>query len=280
MEFISNNNKGMIWGLLQENNIFDGLETDKFDRIRTMFDDTIASININNKLMTLLEKNKLAMDILINKIKDEKTKPNNSIQMVYKAEDIQNRRNQDFNIKLKEQQDSMNSMMNPAKPKEVRFSDENSIDDKPIGDEMDRLIAERLATRERELEFPVITPETEQWLNNNHEVKIHVDNKTVPLNENKTIELYAETLKDNVSENSIFNKLKRKIEVTTNREIQYETSTESNSTLLHIEQEISILRENQDKIMNMCSQILEILQNTTPFTPFFISNADFHDIKK
>ena len=101
MEFISNNNKGMIWGLLQENNIFDGLETDKFDRIRTMFDDTIASININNKLMTLLEKNKLAMDILINKIKDEKTKPNNSIQMVYKAEDIQNRRNQDFNMKLK-----------------------------------------------------------------------------------------------------------------------------------------------------------------------------------
>jgi hypothetical protein len=261
MEFISNNNKGMIWGLLQENNIFDGLETDKFDRIRTMFDDTIASININNKLMTLLEKNKLAMDILINKIKDEKTKPNNSIQMVYKAEDIQNRRNQDFNMKLKKQQNDMNLMMNPAKPKEVRFSDENSIDDKPIGDEMDRLIAERLATRERELEFPVITPETEQWLNNNHEVKIHVDNKTVPLNENKAIELYAETLKDNVSENSIFNKLKRKIEVTTNREIQYETSTESNSTLLHIEQEISILRENQDKIMNMCSQILEILQN-------------------
>ena len=73
--------------------------------------------------------------------------------------------------------------------------------------------------------------------------------------------MVIEPIKGNVLENSIINKLKRKTEVMTTRETKNETITES-KTLLHIEQEISIMRENQDKIMNMCSQILEILQNT------------------
>ena len=235
------------------------------------------------------------MNTLIKKINDEKSKPKKSIQMVYRAEDIQNKREQEFNVKLKEQQDNLNKMINPTKPKAMSFSDETINEDKPIGDDMDRLIAERLATRERELEIPQITKETEQWLNNNREVKLKIENKSVSFNESVTnipkpvdredrgdrhrnIELVVDNITENrvsnitenrvsnitenrVSnitenkvENSIFNKLKRKQDV-------QPVQVQSSGVGLNIEQELHTLRENQNKLMDMCTQILDILQN-------------------
>ena len=287
MEFISNNNKGLIWGLLQESNVFDGIENENFARIQTIFEDTISNVHRSNTNLSLLEKNKLAMNTLIKKINDEKSKPKKSIQMVYRAEDIQNKREQEFNVKLKEQQDNLNKMINPTKPKAMSFSDETINEDKPIGDDMDRLIAERLATRERELEIPQITKETEQWLNNNREVKLKIENKSVSFNESVTnipkpvdredrgdrhrnIELVVDNITENrvsnitenrVSnitenkvENSIFNKLKRKQDV-------QPVQVQSSGVGLNIEQELHTLRENQNKLMDMCTQIMDILQN-------------------
>ena len=279
MEFISNNNKGLIWGLLQESNVFDGIENENFARIQTIFEDTISNVHRSNTNLSLLEKNKLAMNTLIKKINDEKSKPKKSIQMVYRAEDIQNKREQEFNVKLKEQQDNLNKMINPAKPKAMSFSDETINEDKPIGDDMDRLIAERLATRERELEIPQITKETEQWLNNNREVKLKIENKSVSFNESvtnipKPIDRNIELVVDNITENrvsnmtenrvnsivenkienSIFNKLKRKQDVPP---IQLQSS----GVGLNIEQELRTLRENQNKLIDMCTQIMDILQN-------------------
>lgn len=279
MEFISNNNKGLIWGLLQESNVFDGIENENFARIQTIFEDTISNVHRSNTNLSLLEKNKLTMNTLIKKINDEKSKPKKSIQMVYRAEDIQNKREQEFNVKLKEQQDNLNKMINPTKPKAMSFSDETINEDKPIGDDMDRLIAERLATRERELEIPQITKETEQWLNNNREVKLKIENKTVSFNESvtnipKPVDRNIELVVDNITEyrvsnmtenrvnsivenkieNSIFNKLKRKQDVPP---IQLQSS----GVGLNIEQELRTLRENQNKLIDMCTQIMDILQN-------------------
>ena len=58
MEFISNNNKGLIWGLLQESNIFDGIENENFARIQTLFEDTISNVHRSNTNLSLLEKNR------------------------------------------------------------------------------------------------------------------------------------------------------------------------------------------------------------------------------
>jgi hypothetical protein len=257
MEFISNQNKGLIWGLLQESDAFNGIEDDKFTNIQAMFEDTVSNVNRNNSKMTLLEKNKLTMNTMIKKINDEKTRPKKTIQMVYKAEDLQAKREQDFNLKLKEQQDELNKLINPTKPKEVSFSDANSQEDAPIGDEMDRLIAERLASRERELEIPQITLEAEQWLNNNRKVKLHIDEKKVSFSENKIVEqneidrpvTQLTVPREIITENSIFNKLKRK------------PDEQLSSKGMNLELEIKMLRENQESLMKICSQILSILQD-------------------
>ena len=57
-------------------------------------------------------------------------------------------------------------------------------------------------------------------------------------------------------ENSIFNKLKRKQDVQ-----PVPVQVQSQSTGLNIEQELHALRENQNKLMDMCTQIMDILQN-------------------
>lgn len=286
MEFISNHNKGLIWGLLQESEVFNGIENDKFTNIQSMFEDTISHVYRTNATLTLLEKNKLTMNTMIKKINDEKTRPTKKIQIVYRAEDLQHKREQDFNLKLKEQQDDLNKLINPTKPKEVSFSDVNSNDDAPIGDEMDRLIAERLASRERELEIPSITKEAEDWLSNNgnnsniinsrinNSVNIEaIPEKKVSFNkniENDMTDRHIQTSMSRVNtmiQNDIFNKLKRKtneiqldIVDTSNISNISNTNDTTPGRMMNIEQEIKLLKDNQEKILSMCSQIIYILQ--------------------
>jgi hypothetical protein len=260
MEFISANNKGMIWGLLQESNIFNGIENEKFANIQSLFEETIRSININNQRLSLLEKNKLTMETLMQQINDEKSKPKKTIQVVYKAEDLQNKRTEDFNMKLKQQQDSMNSMMNVSKPKEVTFSDETDGDDKPIGDEMDRLISERMASRERELEIPVMTQETETWLNTSNTTNTtNTSNTTNTTNnefQNKTEPII--TKKKSSGTSDIFSKLKRKTE---NILINSQSNNSNDIGVdVTIKEEILKIRSDQEIIKQTCLHILEILQ--------------------
>ena len=170
MEFISNKNKAMIWGLLQDSNIFEGIENEKYNKIQHTFEETINAIHRSNVNAPLLDKNKMAMNELLGKINNEKNRqvkvkvkdiPEKPMEMIYRSSDLQNKRASELTIKLKEQQDSMTSLLNPAKPVDVNFSDNSVDEDKPIGDEMDRLISERLASRERELEIPSMTKEAE-----------------------------------------------------------------------------------------------------------------------
>jgi len=56
-------------------------------------------------------------------------------------------------------------MINPTKPKEINFNDNIKDDeDRPIGNDMDRLIAERMASRERELEIPQVSEEAKKMV--------------------------------------------------------------------------------------------------------------------
>ena len=48
-DYISNNNKGMLWGILQENNIFANINNDKFNNIQSIFENTIQTIYKTNR---------------------------------------------------------------------------------------------------------------------------------------------------------------------------------------------------------------------------------------
>ncbi len=87
--------------------------------------------------------------------------------MIYKAEDLQNERQNKMNEDYNNQKQNLNAALNPNKPQDINFKDKDDENvDRPIGDEMDTLIAERMASRERELEIPEMSDKAKQWVNN------------------------------------------------------------------------------------------------------------------
>jgi len=276
MEFNSNNNKGLIWGLLQESNIFQGIDDKQFPKIQAILEDTINNIEATQSSYDLMAKNKMAMEELIFKINTEKNKPvkTSKVQMIYTSDDLSKERKDNFNNKLKQQQDNLNTYINPKVPEEPKFKDDG---DKPIGDDMDRLIAERMANRERELDVPQISKEAEEWINNSKEVKplpeIPIDsdkkvtfdlqsqekipvqetifNSDTNLSENDTSNIKLEV-------NNIFSKLKRK---TLPIRVDNDDNTDKRWNIEELinKKEFELLLENQEKIIGFCKSIIEKL---------------------
>ena len=263
MEYLSDRNKEMLWGLLQENNIFSGIPSENFQKIKSIFDNTMYEINRRDD-KNLMEKNKMTVEDLIIKMKLEKNTNSNTmskskIQVVYKSSDLKEEKNQQFNAKLEEQQTELNTLLNPKKPSSINFADSSDNEDKPIGNDMDRLIAERMATRERELDVPTLTEEGEKWLSNNNSNKI-VKGVDLDLDEEEKRVSFKKNISEDITEYNIntdietntnvkltpnitdlFKKIKRKSTI--------DTDISTNTDNFSIKEEIELLIKKQDSLI-------------------------------
>ena len=162
MNFLSNENKYMLWSVLQESDVFQNIPNERFKDIRAIFDSSLAAFSQNNQGSNeIVSMNKEIIPILLGKVHSIANSQNNdsnknklevvySSENAYKVEDIHKKREEEFNNKMQDQQHNMNELLQPKKPKEVSFADTN--EDKPIGGEMDEMIQNMLTSRERELE--------------------------------------------------------------------------------------------------------------------------------
>ena len=91
-----------------------------------------------------------------------------AVREIYNAEDFQNQKRQEVEIKMREKEAEMRSYFEVPRPKEIDFSDiprdshprtvttaDDDNGDSPLanGDDMDKLIAERIAARQRDLDI-------------------------------------------------------------------------------------------------------------------------------
>jgi hypothetical protein len=209
MSFLGEENKGLIWTLLQDNNTFEGLTNDKFPFVQKKFEDILGHINIEYGNNKLLEKNKIAIEMSIDMINKEKKGIDKKIQMIYKAQDLEDERKSKLNQEYNQHKQQLDSMINPSKPKEINFNDNIKDDeDRPIGKDMDRLIAERMASRERELEIPQVSEEAKKWLNNDNKINNNIETIKEEQREDRKESKKVSFNDDNV--NNIFDKLKKK----------------------------------------------------------------------
>jgi hypothetical protein len=261
MEYLSDRNKEMLWGLLQENNIFSGIPSENFQKIKSIFDNTMYEINRRGD-KNLMEKNKMTVEDLIIKMKLEKNTNSNTmskskIQVVYKSSDLKEERNQQFNTKLEEQQTELNTLLNPKKPSSINFADSSDNEDKPIGNDMDRLIAERMATRERELDVPILTEDGEKWLSNNNSNKIV---KGVDLDEEEKRVSFKKNISEDITEYNINSDIETdtKVKPTPNitdlfkkikRKPTIDTDISTNTDNFSIKEEIELLIKKQDSLI-------------------------------
>ena len=189
--FTSTDNKGLLWSVLHGGGKFNGVPDAALKKVQVMFETTINEMNETfqkmNQSVDLNVMNKEAVYVICNKLnalvinETMNTNPNPNpidqkkqqqipqLETIYRAEDIQKERQSAFNMELKKKEEEMSSIIKLRKPDEIKFSDDNY--DKPIGDDMERLLAETLASRERELDQITKGKEdkdiAEKWINPN-----------------------------------------------------------------------------------------------------------------
>ena len=188
-------NKEMLWTTLQESGAFAGLTREQFQPAQLAFDRSVQQASrsipgslsdVNKHIIRQFVQTELPMlrsnpnmnqnmNMNPNQTQNPKKK---KIEMVYRAEDLQTERASEFDRQLREKQAEMDSFLTLKKPTDVSFTDAASAEDKPIGGEMSRLIAQELAARERELVQlrPEDIKKAQQWIgtdnsNNNNATK-------------------------------------------------------------------------------------------------------------
>ena len=198
MDFLGNENKSLLWSVLQESDVFQNIPNNRFDDIRATFDKVLNNYNKNMDSSSIkqdmVSMNKEVIPILLNKINAISTSSVNSsqkkLEVVYRAEDmrvedVHKKRAEEFNTKIQEQQTNMNDLLQPKKPKEVSFADNK--EDKPLGGDMERLIQDMLTSRERELETISATQgdinDAKKWIGTSETTE-----KKIPLTEGRVLE--------------------------------------------------------------------------------------------
>jgi hypothetical protein len=169
-------NKELLWATLQESGAFAGLTRDQFQPVQAAFDRSVQQAAAKSGTAgSLSDANKLIIREFVQVLRTFQPNNNNNInnnnaamkkkkvELIYRAEDIQNERVGEFDRQLREKQAEMDSFLTLKKPDDVSFVD---AEDKPIGDEMTRLIAQELAARERELVQlkPEDIKKAQQWI--------------------------------------------------------------------------------------------------------------------
>jgi hypothetical protein len=238
MLFLSTQNKEILWSVLQENNIFDNIPNNEFSNVQKTFENILENYASQNEIdeNDIMKVNKEVIPILlteINSITNKKIasfkEPSKKIEVVYKSEDLKKNRMEEVQMKLKKQEDDMKTLLHPPKPKEVSFADNNTLDDKPIGGDMDRLVKEMLANRERELDTINTNDESrelaKQWISENdteHREESIKEHREESIKEPKKLQLQlpddiitpdvVPNQKDVITNktNDIFTKLKKK----------------------------------------------------------------------
>ena len=153
MEFLSNENKYLLWSVLQESDVFQNIPNEKYQEINGIFENVLIEYNKtqDTSSIDIVSMNKEVIPLLLSKVHAiSNSQQNKKLQVVYRSEDIKKQREEEFNEKMSLKQSNMNELLQPKKPKEVSFAD--AKEDKPLGGDMDRLIQDMLSSRERELE--------------------------------------------------------------------------------------------------------------------------------
>jgi len=177
--FSTNENKALLWSVLHGSGKFVGIPDSQQHTIQEMFDSTIRDMSEHyrksNQPVNLNVINKEAVVVICNKIEAVKQRQQQQqqpyknqhipqqqqiyqkkqqqvpqLETIYRAEDLHKERQNTFQNEFKKKQEEMSSILKLKKPEEINFTDD--VYDKPIGNDMERLLAEALASRERELE--------------------------------------------------------------------------------------------------------------------------------
>ena len=204
-KFMSNENKGIVWSLMNKDGMFNNIPSDKSFIIKETFDKKVNLIaeEINEVSDTIINLNKLLISNMIkyisvynnsdnrenNILTELNTKNNNGISEIYNSSGLLKQRQDTFNKEVKIKEDEFNDLTKSKVPDTPNFSDTL---DKPIGDEMNNLISKQKMMREQEMNGVFDNKSIEnakEWLELSHDRpdNTNTNNTNTNNNNNNTI---------------------------------------------------------------------------------------------
>ena len=278
-DFTKNDNKSIIWGLLQEGGVFNDIPNTYFENIKRLFESSIISMKPEFDIFfdkndegdddydkkaseMIVNSNKAVIKKMINELgkfkQPRKIQPppptqnqipqvnvlpipprfgmisdsSNSvdsrgnskkqkIEEIYRADDLQNHRMSELELRLKEKQEEMDTMLNNKKPTSIDFSDNKLNDNKLASDEMEKLLAHALSSRQRELEHMTMnttldkSKNAEEWITGSNDPVANALNASIAIKRSNDIKRPTE-------QNSTISKKNVSFNEENNEEILYE----------------------------------------------------------
>jgi len=215
-------NKELLWTTLQESGAFAGLTMDQFQPVQSAFDRVVQQAARSS--MSLSDTNKHIIREFMQVLRSANANANTpnannaqkkkKIEVVYRADDLKTERANEFERQLREKQAEMDSFLTLKKPTDVSFTDAAVDEDKPIGDEMSRLIANELAARERELVQlkPEDIKKAQQWIGTSNSSVIATTTATATATTTTTATTTPIPVKKSVSFSNTFSNMMNVVE--------------------------------------------------------------------
>ena len=149
-EFVSIPSKGRLWKILQDNGAFNGINNNFFTKVREEFEIGIVRIEEEHRNKSTLEKSKLFIDNMIQKMKEYKYAQRPiSVKEPYTAQEIKKSKLDAFDNELSRKQEEFNKFNARPTPPQVDFADK----DEDTSGDVNRLLEKAMREREN-LEVP------------------------------------------------------------------------------------------------------------------------------
>lgn len=253
MDYIlSEKNKGFLWNILYEKNIFNGIPNDNLDKVKNLFESTIVNVSQNTKNKEIIEINKEILRTLNTEIQSLKR---NLLESKNTKDEFKDEKIVVFDKNLENHKSSLNKLINPDKPKEIDFADET---DKPIdNNEMNRILEQMQKDRNIETNNIEIKISDEKIIEPDN-IMSESKNDDVPKLKIESIEELLESEVVNLNEpvHKKVDELKtegeklKSISKLLESEYKEESKLKSNIKLDNISKLLNKLLMNQEKIMS------------------------------
>jgi hypothetical protein len=217
-KFISQDNKRILWEIMIENNLFNGIPDKYSTNVKGDFENILQQMSGNiPPNSTILEINKNVIRQMIEEIKkysslSQQGQKQQQQGMPITSADAQTRKQAQFQIGLQTKQEEFNRLIQPVKPVTIDFTDK--IDDEPIGSDMEIRLAQTIAWREEQLSQVLDKQDSSkasEWINNGKKVINSVSNTTqhikiggeTKLDDNNIINVKKVSFNDAIGTNAI-----------------------------------------------------------------------------
>ncbi len=201
MTFNADDNKKMLWDVLEENGNFSGIRPSFFKNIHYEFNNTINEIDRATNNLSLMEKNKQFMENFTYKLKTFTSVPveNYSLVDINETQDTQKFkqiRQEQLNNEFNSKKSEMDNLLIAKKPNDIDFSELGN--DEPIKD-IDSILERTI--QQRNLDINNITSESydktkaEKWIGNEKKITFKEDPENIVI---ETTEISSDSVNDSI----------------------------------------------------------------------------------